>query len=176
MYLNHKFKSFLRFCRNRLTIGKGYKIKSIDKHMANYKNIDGFDKFKRILKQKGLRLTGARLSLYEFLVKTNHPLSTNKLVSSLAQHEDRASVYRNIELFEKIGIITKVYTGWKYRIELSEQFRPHHHHLTCSNCGRIVPISLGEKMEKAIGNFGDKHGFKITGHQIELTGLCSSCC
>lgn len=133
------------------------------------------DKFKKILKNRKLRLTGARLSLYNFLAESNRPLSVNKLVASLAPKADRASVYRNIELFESIGIIHKVYTGWKYRIELSEQFHPHHHHLTCEKCGKIIPISLGSKMEKAIENFGGKHGFKITSHQIELHGLCSRC-
>ena len=133
------------------------------------------EQFKKILKKKHLRLSGARLSLYEFLAKHEGPLSTNKLVGSLSAHSDRASVYRNIELFEKIGVINKVYTGWKYRVELSEKFRPHHHHLTCSNCGKIIQIVLGEKMEKAIENFGEKHGFKITSHQIELSGLCKNC-
>lgn len=137
-------------------------------------NVDN-EKFRKILKQRKLRVTGARLSLYNFLAENSGPFGVNKLVSSLSKRADRASVYRNIELFEKIGIINKVYTGWKYRLELSEQFRPHHHHLTCVNCGKIIPISLGERMEKAIGNFGDNHGFKITGHEIELRGLCKNC-
>lgn len=150
----------MRFCRNRFIL-----VEVI---------IDN-EKFKKILKQRKLRVTGARLSLYSFLAENNGPFSVNKLVGSLSKRADRASVYRNIELFEKIGIINKVYTGWKYRIELSEKFRPHHHHLTCTDCGKIIPISLGERMEKAIGNFGDKHGFKITGHEIELSGLCKNC-
>lgn len=133
------------------------------------------NKFQKILKQKKLRSTRARLSLYNFLAESNRPLSVNKLVTSLAPKADRASVYRNIELFESIGIIHKVYTGWKYRIELSEQFHPHHHHLTCQKCGKNIPISLGDRMEKAIENFGDKHDFKITSHQIELLGLCKTC-
>lgn len=133
------------------------------------------EKFTNMLKQRKLRLTGARLSLYNFLSDNNQPISINKLVASLSAKADRASVYRNIELFEKIGIINKVYTGWKYRVELSEQFRPHHHHLSCRKCGKITPISLGDQMEKAIENFGDKHGFKITDHQIELNGLCRKC-
>jgi Fe2+ or Zn2+ uptake regulation protein len=137
-------------------------------------NIDN-EKFRKILKQRKLRLTGARLALYDFMSEHNRPLSVNKLVASLSAKADRASVYRNIELFEKIGVINKVFTGWKYRIELSEQFRPHHHHLTCQKCGKSIPISLGERMEKAIESFGEKHDFKITGHQIELHGLCKNC-
>lgn len=136
---------------------------------------DKTEQFKKIFKKKELRLSGARLALYEFLAKHDRPLSINKLVTSLSAHADRASIYRNIELFERIGIVHKVYTGWKYRVELSEKFRPHHHHMTCINCGKIIPISLGERMEKAINNFGDKHGFRITDHQIELSGICKKC-
>lgn len=153
-------KCLLRFCRNR--------VESWEMYIDN-------EKFTKMLKQRKLRVTEARLSLYIFLSDNNQPISINKLVASLSAKADRASVYRNIELFENIGIINKVYTGWKYRVELSEQFHPHHHHLSCQKCGKITPLSLGDRMEKAIESFGDKHGFKITDHQIELHGLCKSC-
>ncbi len=132
-------------------------------------------KFKEMLEKRRLRVTGQRKALYQSLAGHNQPVSLKRLASSLSDHMDQVTVYRNIDLFESIGVINKVYTGWKYRIELSEQFRPHHHHLTCKNCGEITTISLGGRMEKAMESFGKKHGFKITGHQIELHGLCKNC-
>lgn len=132
-------------------------------------------KFKDILEKRRLRVTSQRQALYQSLAGHNSPVSLKRLASSLSDRMDQVTVYRNVDLFESIGIINKVYTGWKYRIELSEKFRPHHHHLTCKNCGKIIPISLGSRMEKAIENFGQKHGFAITSHQIELHGLCKNC-
>ncbi len=132
-------------------------------------------KFKEILEKHRLRVTDQRKALYQSLAGHNQPVSLKRLASSLSTFMDQVTVYRNVDLFEDIGVINKVYTGWKYRVELSEQFRPHHHHLTCSNCGKIIPISLGIRMENAIENFGKKHGFKITSHQVELSGLCKAC-
>lgn len=131
--------------------------------------------FEEILRKKLLRLTAERKALYRYLSGLEEPIGIKQIVSSLADDMDQATVYRNIELFEDIGVISKIYTGWKYRVELSERFRPHHHHMTCTNCSKIIPITLGEKMEEAIKSFGTKHGFKIKSHEVELRGLCSRC-
>lgn len=132
-------------------------------------------KFEQILKDNSLTATKSRKALYQSLAGHNRPISVNSLINSLSDQLDRSTVYRNIETFEKIGVINKVYTGWKYRLELSEKFRPHHHHLTCDNCGKVIPINLGQKMETAILHFGKKNNFKIQNHEIELRGLCSNC-
>ena len=131
--------------------------------------------FETILDKKGLRITDQRKALYQALAGHDRPVSLKHLASSLSERMDQVTVYRNIELFENIGIINKVYTGWKYRVELSEQFRPHHHHLTCEKCGKIIPIKLSEKMESLIQSFGRRHGFKIKSHEVELRGLCKNC-
>lgn len=131
--------------------------------------------FSEILKKNNLRLTYERKALYQSLASHDTPVSLKHLASSLSEKMDIVTVYRNIEIFENIGVINKVYTGWKYRIELSEQFRPHHHHLTCERCGKVIPIKLGENMERTITNFGKKHGFKIKSHEVELRGLCQNC-
>lgn len=131
--------------------------------------------FEEILNKKRLRVTPQRKALYRSLAGHDRPVSLKHLASSLSERMDQVTVYRNIEVFENTGIINKVYTGWKYRIELSEQFRPHHHHLTCERCGKVTPIKLGEKMESAIQSFGKRHGYKIKNHEVELHGLCKNC-
>jgi len=30
--------------------------------------------------------------------------------------------------------------GWKYKLELSNAFQHHHHHLTCLQCGGVTPL------------------------------------
>lgn len=37
-------------------------------------------------------------------------------------HLDRASLYRIITVFERIGIVRRINIGWKYKIELSVGF------------------------------------------------------
>lgn len=152
----------------------------MSKHNHTGKNpehgeLSGSIMFEDILKKKMLRLTSERKLLYKALSDQQAPLSMRELAYSLSDEMNQATIYRNIDLFEELGIVNKIYTGWKYRIELSERFRPHHHHMTCVNCNKVIPISLGERMEKAIENFGDKHDFKIKSHEVELRGLCKNC-
>jgi Fur family ferric uptake transcriptional regulator len=151
----------------------------VDKHSSSSDDSYGVTvsdlKFEEILDKKLLRLTAERKTLFRHIARLESPVSIKELASSLSDQMDQVTVYRNVELFEKLGIINRIYTGWKYRIELSERFRPHHHHMTCINCGKIIPITLGERMEDAIESFGKKHGFKIKSHEVELRGLCKDC-
>ena len=87
---------------------------------------------------------------------------------------DRASVYRAVDLFERLGIVQRLNTGWKYKLELSDKFAEHHHHLTCLRCGRTIAMNEGE-LEQLIGRLAEKHGFLPTAHQIEIQGLCAEC-
>ncbi len=87
---------------------------------------------------------------------------------------DRASIYRAVDLFERLGIVQRLNTGWKYKLELTDKFAEHHHHLTCVHCGQT--IALNEHMlEQTIDNLARAHGFTPTAHQIEIQGYCRNC-
>jgi Fur family ferric uptake transcriptional regulator len=112
-----------------------------------------------------------------FRVITNHtpaPISMNELLRELEGKIDRASAYRAIELFEALGIIKKIYTGWKYKLELGDEFHDHHHHMNCIGCGRIIALQ-DTKLEQKIATLGDKNHFKIIEHQLEIRGYCEHC-
>lgn len=87
---------------------------------------------------------------------------------------DRASVYRTVALFEQIGVIHRINIGWKYKIELSDAFAEHHHHLTCLKCKRIIPINESA-LETFVAGLAASHHFKLTVHQIEIQGYCAKC-
>jgi len=140
-------------------------------YSSTYSNL----KFDEILSSNNLRLTNARKRIFAVLAAHHRPIKISGLIRSLAGEVDMTTVYRNIELFEKLDIINKIYTGWKYRVELSEKFRPHHHHLTCQNCGKIFPIDIGRKLESAIAKLGASQGFRPIEHELELRGLCKNC-
>lgn len=87
---------------------------------------------------------------------------------------DRASLYRIITVFEELGIVQRINIGWKYKIELSDKFAEHHHHLTCLKCHKVIPINEHE-LESFISNLAGSHEFKPVEHQIELQGYCKDC-
>lgn len=88
---------------------------------------------------------------------------------------DRATVYRTMELFERLGIIRRLNIGWKYKIELSDLFVGHHHHFHCSNCGKTYTLDPNTMLETMIDTAVAKEGFSARGHQLEIYGLCVNC-
>ncbi len=127
---------------------------------------------KNILKSSGASVTKARLAVFEALLG-QEPLSMHDLATRCSR-VDRASVYRAVELFERLGVVQRLNIGWKYKLELSDKFSAHHHHLSCINCGRTVDMNEGE-LEQLISKLAAGRHFKPTAHQIEIQGLCENC-
>jgi Fur family ferric uptake transcriptional regulator len=132
------------------------------------------DLFQATLKQNGYSLTMPRQTVFAAL-DTTLPLTMAELVRQCSDTTDRASVYRTVALFEKLGIATRVNTGWKYQLELSDQFSHHHHHLTCVVCGKVVKITESPAVEQAIQSLAERAGFTPGSHQLEIRGTCTSC-
>ncbi len=126
------------------------------------------------LKEAGLSDTKPRRIIFNIL-EANKPLTMKQLTEKVTGEIDRASVYRIITLFEKLDIVRRINIGWKYKLELSDQFMPHHHHLSCLKCGRITDIKDEEQIDEFISLITDKTGFKPSRHQFEIEGYCHNC-
>lgn len=129
--------------------------------------------FENALKQNHISLTKPRQAVFDAL-QHHKSLSMAELVSACSD-VDRASVYRTTDTFEKLGIIMRIPTGWKYRLELGEAFHEHHHHATCSQCGASIALPEDSALEKRLRHLAARRNFTLTSHQIELTGLCETC-
>lgn len=128
----------------------------------------------KILKDSGYSITDARKTVCE-LLWGQEPLSMHELSKRSEGQLDRASLYRTIALYERLGIVQRIYIGWKYKIELSDIFTHHHHHISCLNCGKIVAITEEDAIEHLISELAAKHGFTAQNHQLEVRGYCTSC-
>ncbi len=130
--------------------------------------------FIAILKQRGYSLTAGRLLVFQRLWH-QPPIDIGSLYRQLESQLDRASLYRTIRLFEQLGIVHRISIGWKYKIELAEAFSHHHHHLTCTECGRIIAVIEDEVIEKQINQLAIKHQIRLVSHQLEIQGICRKC-
>jgi Fur family transcriptional regulator, ferric uptake regulator len=128
--------------------------------------------FKTLLQANGQNITQARLAIFNALTG-QEPMSMHDLIGRVSSI-DRASVYRTVDLFERLGVVQRLYTGWKYKLELSDAFAEHHHHITCTNCGRTVAMNEDE-LEAVIDRLAAAHGFQPSAHQIEIQGRCTTC-
>jgi Fur family ferric uptake transcriptional regulator len=129
--------------------------------------------FKNILKSNQLSITEPRLLVFDLLINSS-PLSINELIKTIDNKIDRVSVYRIINIFEKVGIIQRINIGWKYKIELTDKFQDHHHHLICLKCNKIIPIHK-QSIELYINKLAAENHFSAKSHQIEIQGLCQDC-
>jgi len=126
------------------------------------------------LKKHKLSASKARLEVFNALLH-QEPLAMSEIVTKLSGKVDRATVYRTIDILEKITVVQRLQIGWKYKIELTDSFHEHHHHIICQKCGTLVAIDGDSHIEQDISDLAKKFGFSITSHQLEIKGICKSC-
>lgn len=126
-----------------------------------------------LLASHGYSLTAPRQTVFDELKKLHKPVTVVELAKRLPE-VDRVSVYRTVDVFEKIGVARRVWTGFKSKIELSEEFSSHHHHFACLKCGKTIDLE-SEELERSMKAFETRHGFTLVQHSVELTGYCADC-
>ena len=128
------------------------------------------------LKSFNLKSTPARVAVLRFLEKSNQPVDVSMIRDYLREQDvdtDPATVFRIINAFTEKGITRTIQFGeGRARYELLA--KGDHHHLICTNCGKITDVEdkYMEKLEKEIGK---TKGFKVKSHSLEFFGLCRSC-
>jgi Fur family transcriptional regulator, ferric uptake regulator len=129
---------------------------------------------KRALRNEHLSITSARQVVFSAL-RDAEPQTMQQLVDRCEHLIDRASVYRAITLFERLGIVQRLQIGWKYKLELSNAYQHHHHHLTCLQCGGVTPLPEDALLEKQLTKLARLHNFDAQDHQLEIRGVCIKC-
>jgi Fur family ferric uptake transcriptional regulator len=134
----------------------------------------------------GYRFTMPRRVILDVLSSTSKHLSAEDVY--LLVHKDYpnvglTTVYRTLELLVQMGVVFKSDFGdGRARYELAEGPKkdPHHHHLVCTHCGRVIDytdfideeVELLKKTEKGLSK---KYDFDITDHLIQFYGVCNKC-
>ena len=124
------------------------------------------------LKERGYKVTGARRKILDIL-KNNHKPFSIKDIQEKVKNIDPVTIYRNLEQFAKLGIVNKLsFGGERAYFEYSEK---HHHHVVCTNCGRVEELS-GCSVSTELPSMKKPKSFsKISHHSLEFFGLCISC-
>jgi len=135
------------------------------------------NKIAGILREQGYKITPQRLALLKVIASHHDHLSPDE-ISEIARQENprigRVTVYRTLELLDKLTLICQVHAPGGYRNYMMRRPTEHHHHLVCSGCGRAVDFTNCDlsNLEKELA---EKTGFNIEGHLLELYGLCQDC-
>jgi Fur family ferric uptake transcriptional regulator len=130
------------------------------------------------LRRVGQRFTPQREALVAVLERASTPMSTAEIVE--ARTGPQSSVYRNLSVLEHAGVVRRVVTEGEFaRYELTEELTEHHHHLICSNCGKVedvtIPPNLESTMDRTVDRLARRSGFAKVRHRLDLIGTCRAC-
>ncbi len=136
--------------------------------------LEPLEQLKATLKEHGQSLTVARQTIFNAL-QDKEPQTIQEIVAACQDQVDRASVYRTIALYERLGIVQRLQIGWKYKLELSGSFHHHHHHFTCLHCGQTTALPEDTSLENRLQTIAKSQSFEMQGHQLEIHGTCVLC-
>jgi Fur family ferric uptake transcriptional regulator len=136
------------------------------------------DKFEAFLQKKQLKLTSQRRQILEKILEMDKThFTADDLVDQFRNERPRvskATVYRTLSVLVEPGILEEHQFGESQKVyELSEG-RPHHDHLICTNCHKIIEF-VSDAMEKLQDRVAADHGFKPTHHSQKIFGICKDC-
>lgn len=131
---------------------------------------------RRIIREMGLKVTQQRMTILKALSTGRAHVTAQEVFERV--HVDYsdigfATVYRFLRKLTETGYVTEVRMGGlPARYELTP--KRHHDHITCTNCGKIVEFE-NNQIEKLQYEVARSQGFRLTGHVLELYGVCSTC-
>lgn len=138
------------------------------------------NQYKAILQKEGYKLTNQRRDILKVIIDNSHEHLSCEDVFGIVSKENPelgiATVYRTLQLFEKLSIVYKInFDDGLSRYELNMgTSNHHHHHLICLKCSKVreVQLDLLEALETEIENEGN---FKIIDHNVKFYGYCNEC-
>ncbi|PSM52313.1 ferric uptake regulation protein [Campylobacter blaseri] len=134
--------------------------------------------FKRVLRENKLKYTKQREVILETLYHGTCHYTPEQLYLKMKDKYPElnvgiATVYRTLNLLEESELATSISFGSQgKKFELAN--KPHHDHLICKSCGKIVEFT-DNSIEKKQLSIAKENGFVLTGHLMQLYGLCKDC-
>jgi Fur family peroxide stress response transcriptional regulator len=127
----------------------------------------------KILTDNNLRITPQRTAVLEVLYTFNNHPSADYIIDFLRltfPHITLSTVYKILDVFIEIGIITRVKT--EDGIMRYDYVNEKHHHLYCTETERIENY-YDEELDKLLENYMKKKtipNFKIKDIRLQITG------
>ncbi len=134
---------------------------------------DSLQVLQSVLKTADYSLTSTRRTVFISMLNRK-PMTMTQLIERCPD-VNRASVYRTVNLFEKLQIVNRIQIGWKYKLELGDTFHHHHHHITCHHCGNVDELNEAPQLERLLEQLANNSHFALITHQLEISGVCESC-
>jgi Fe2+ or Zn2+ uptake regulation protein len=110
------------------------------------------------------------------LAAQGEDFSTDELWQDLLESDaqlGRATVFRAVEVLVEQGVLDRVsFADGRHRFRACGG--AHHHHLTCTQCHRVVEIDMCLAPE-SLSAVERSTAFALEGRRLELFGRCADC-
>ncbi|NDJ60190.1 MAG: transcriptional repressor [Chloroflexi bacterium] len=130
------------------------------------------------LKRSGHKLTHARIIVLAALEASGGHITSTELLERVQAADSgigRATIFRTLDLFTRIGIVRPTYIGTSTTPTYVLMPEGHHHHVICTNCNLVIEFDecdlddLATRLEAQLN-------VQLSGHLLEFYGLCADCC
>jgi Fur family transcriptional regulator, ferric uptake regulator len=136
---------------------------------------DDVDGAAAALRRRGLRLSAARRLVLEALFAAARPVRAEELAAGVAGKvppSDLASVYRNLETLERLGLVRHVHLGHGPGLYALAGRR--YEYLVCERCGDFASVDARE-LDDVRALVRERFGYVARFTHFPIVGLCRVC-
>lgn len=131
------------------------------------------------LRRADQRYTDGRRALVDLLLAAGRPMSITDIAEGLPGLP-RSSAYRHLVDLQNAGVVRRIAAHDEFgRFELVEDLTEHHHHLLCTDCGKVIDITPSISFERTVSRhldeLADREGFQPHAHRVDVLGVCADC-
>jgi Fur family transcriptional regulator, ferric uptake regulator len=125
-----------------------------------------------VVRERGMRVSSARRLLLEALFEADGPMTADELAAASGQ-SDSASVYRNLDRLEAIGLVRHVHLGHGPGLyALAGSFAAGY--VVCDRCGARQEASAAD-LEALRAVIRDRFSYEAAFSHFPIVGLCPRC-
>jgi Fur family ferric uptake transcriptional regulator len=128
------------------------------------------------LRAHGLRVSAARRLVLEALYAAAAPVSAEQIADGLAgrlPRSDLASVYRNLETLEEVGLVRHRHLGHGPGL-YSHAGLDEREYLVCDSCRAVMAVDRKE-MDPVRNLIQKRFGYEARFSHFPILGLCADC-
>ncbi len=136
--------------------------------------MDAREKIVETFRRKGFRATPQRIAIAQFVLRSKEHPSAEDIFSSVTINNPTISistVYNTLNVMKEMNLVQEL------AFNSTRRFDPNinlHINLICESCGTILDIE-DENIEETLKKLAKKKGFEVTGHRLDLYGVCKKC-
>ena len=137
--------------------------------------VGSVDEAEAILRERGLRASAARRLVLETLFAAGGPLSAERVAEGVigrVPRSDLASVYRNLERLQEIGLVRHMHLGHGPGLYVLAGIA--REYLVCESCDAMLAVEPS-RLDGVRAAIHDTFGYDASFGHFPIVGLCPDC-